>query len=431
MSTPEATPAPAPASGPAPGRATAAPWWNAFVPFLVGLVAVLVITFPFIWLRFELQPSGEVYARWDVKGGVDFWQNMGPVCLIGLGIGLLAHAYNAWGLQRYTDQVWLPVKPWTQSLYAPLVAYAVIVAYGFSGHMGFALAPSPTTLNLGIQVGIYMILAMGLNIVIGYTGLLVLGYAGFIAIGAYTFAILQKPDFIPGLPWWAGIPIVFIVGGAVGWLIGLPCIRLRGDYLAIVTLGFAEGVRELAINLEVTGQTSGILLRNASKIGLAPDKPTILAWVLLLVIICAAAIYRIYHSPLGRAWIAIREDEVAAGAMGIPVVRMKLLSFALSSAFAGVGGLLIAAYTGFVSPDVANFNNSVTVLAMVILGGLGSLPGVLLGAGILYLLPELLRGYVDFEYRLMIFGALMIIMMIYRPQGLLGTSRHAIELKGG
>jgi branched-chain amino acid transport system permease protein len=157
----------------------------------------------------------------------------------------------------------------------------------------------------------------------------------------------------------------------------------------------------------------------------------VFAYVVILVVICAFVIYRIYHSPIGRAWIAIREDEVAAGAMGIPVVRMKLLAFSLSSAFAAVAGLLLTAYTGYVNPPVARFDTSVTVLAMVILGGLGSLPGVLVGTALLYLLPEILRGYVAIEYRLLIFGAMMIVMMIFRPQGLLGTSRHSVELKGG
>ncbi|HSI83762.1 MAG: branched-chain amino acid ABC transporter permease [Candidatus Methylacidiphilales bacterium] len=421
------------ASSPVTPAAGAGKSWIALAgPYVLGAIAFLVITFPFIWLKLNFTSTGEVFAQWNQAGGIKFWRNMGPVFCIAAVFALIIWIYDHFKIQKQVDVYWTPADKWMQKQpLAPFVLPVLLIIYGFSGQFNFLYAPSPTLLNQGILVGIYMILAMGLNIVIGYTGLLVLGYAGFVGFGAFAFAVAQKPDMIPGLPWWAALPVVFIMGGLVGWLIGLPCIRLRGDYLAIVTLGFAEGFRELCMNLQLTGTFNGIQISAASKLGDFADRPWIFAYIVVIVVLCASAIYRIYHSPVGRAWIAIREDEVAAGAMGIPVVRMKLLAFSLSAAFAAIGGLLSAAYTGYINPEVANFEKSVTVLAMVILGGLGSLPGVLAGAALLYLLPELLRDYVSMDYRLLIFGSMMIVMMLFRPQGLLGTSRHATEMKGG
>jgi branched-chain amino acid transport system permease protein len=284
-------------------------------------------------------------------------------------------------------------------------------------------------------MGLYMIRALGLNITIGFTGLLVLGYAGFVSLGAYAFAVGQHS--IPDLSWWMAAPLVFIIGGIAGFLVGLPCLRLRGDYLAIVTLGFAESFRELTRNLEkITGGEQGLIVSNSIQSITLPivgiiSKPLVTYWIVVLVVFATVwFIQRIYGSRIGKAWIAIREDEIAAASMGIPVVKMKLLAFALSAAFGALSGVLMVAYTPFIDPSAAQFDESVKVLAMVILGGLGSIPGVLFGSAVLYLIPEILRDRLPFlsEYRLLLFGVIMVVMMLYRPQVIFGTKRHQLEL---
>jgi len=301
-------------------------------------------------------------------------------------------------------------------------------------------------------VGIYMILALGLNITVGMTGLLVLGYAGFYAFGAYVFALGQA--HLGYFPWWLATPFAFLLGGAAGYLLGLPCLRLRGDYLAIVTLGFAEAFRELIRNVPATGADQGIILKSSAifRPAFGFDKHQ-MAFVITAILLFTAVflVERIHRSPIGRAWIAIRENEIAAASVGVPVVQMKLLAFSLSAAVAAVAGVLYGAKDGFVSPALGEFQQSITILAMVILGGLSNTYGALLGAALLYLVPEYLKllpsaiqqspGLSTFvppalrdalgnlaDYRFLLFGAVMVIMMLYRPQGLLGSSRRKEEM---
>jgi branched-chain amino acid transport system permease protein len=322
------------------------------------------------------------------------------------------------------------------------------------------LAPallSASTLGLLTDVGIYMLLALGLNITVGMTGLLVLGYAGFFAFGAYLFALGQQ--HLGYFPWWLAAPVAFPLGGAVGYLLGLPCLRLRGDYLAIVTLGFAEAFRETIRNLDFTGGDQGIIIKDNAlfrPIGGTAIHPWLRhgdASYLFTALILFAAVFlvqRLYYSPIGRAWMAIRENEIAAASVGVPVVQMKLLAFSLSAAIAAVAGVLSGAQDGFVSPAMCEFQQSIMVLAMVILGGLGNSYGALLGAALLYLVPEylkrlsMLQDNATFlalvpgllrtslvhlaDYRLLLFGAVMVIMMLYRPQGLLGSRRRKTEM---
>jgi len=317
-----------------------------------------------------------------------------------------------------------------------------------------------------------MLLALGLNITVGMTGLLVLGYAGFYGFGAYFFALAQQN--LPYFPWWMAAPLAFCLGGGAGYLLGLPCLRLRGDYLAIVTLGFAEAFRELMRNLSNddtdstihspffselahifdTGGDKGIILSESAKFGrsafLNGGQLSYLITALVL-FLAVFLVQRLYHSPVGRAWMAIRENEIAAASVGVPVVQMKLLAFSLSAAIAAVAGVLYGAKDGFVSPDICAFQQSIMVLAMVILGGLGNSYGALLGAGLLYLVPEYMKllpstisgspvlsaivpGFVRdslqhlSDYRLLLFGGVMVLMMLYRPQGLLGSSRRKTEM---
>ncbi|MDX6766501.1 MAG: branched-chain amino acid ABC transporter permease [Candidatus Methylacidiphilales bacterium] len=396
-------------------------WWQH--PGVLGAAGLFLITFPFLWLKLRYDyNSGNVTTVWGGDAALRFFRDLAPVAGSVLAVCLL----------RY----WTPARAvfskgweWTcacghNRLFTPMLMLGLVAVAPWLG---------PKYLTMGVFAGLFMIQALGLNITVGMAGLLVLGYAGFYAFGAYAFAVGQI--LLPGLSWWMAAPVVFFLGGAIGWFVGLPCLRLRGDYLAIVTLGFAESFRELMRNLEITGGDKGISIDAASKIQpVGPASGPLVGYLLVLLVVALSAwmVRRIYHSAIGRAWVAIREDETAAACMGIPVVRMKLLAFALSAAFAALAGVLYAAFIGFVDPAACSFDQSVMVLAMVILGGLGSIPGSLLGAAILYLVPTLLRDQLPAlsEYRLLLFGIIMVAMMLLRPQGLLGSSRRAHEIKG-
>jgi len=394
---------------------------------LLGCLGLFAITAPFIWFRLDYNTTAQTVELIPaLSKGVKFFQGLLPVFIA------LAACF-AW--QRLQKKISIPAAAQRSGQWLarqqqnPLLLPAAVLLL-FSATFWL----DAKNLNYAVTVGIFMLQALGLNITTGMTGLLVLGYAGFYAFGGYAFAIAQI--LIPGLPWWAALPFVFLAGGILGWLVGLPCLRLRGDYLAIVTLGFAESFRELMRNLEITGGDKGISLAASSKfqgmLGLNGLQSSYV-FTLLAVILSVFFIYRIYHSAIGRAWIAIREDEIAASSMGVPVVRMKLLAFALSAAFAALAGQFTACHVGFIDPASSAFEQSVIVLAMVILGGMGSIPGVLLGSTLLYLIPTLLRDQFPSisDYRLLIFGIIMVVMMLYRPQGLWGSKRHQLELKAG
>ncbi len=264
----------------------------------------------------------------------------------------------------------------------------------------------------------YIVLALGLNIVVGQTGLLNLGYVAFYAMGAYTYAILSTTF---GLSFWPGLGVGALAAAAFAALLGMPTLRLRGDYFAIVTLGLGEITRIVLNNWDsVTGGPNGI-----SKIGRPVLAGRVLNTtldfyylILFLAAITVFAMHRLTESRIGRAWIAIREDETAAEAMGINTFRLKLLAFVLGSAWAGMTGVFFAAKMAFVSPESFTFFESVLILCMVVLGGMGSIPGIILGAFLLITLPEIFRGFQD--YRMLAFGMALLLMMVFRPQGLLG-----------
>ena len=282
-------------------------------------------------------------------------------------------------------------------------------------------------MDLATNVALYGLLAMGLNVVVGFAGLLNLGYAAFFGIGAYTYALL---NLYCHWPFWLGLPAAGLVSMFFGFLIGIPSIRVRGDYLAITTLGFGEIVRIVFNNWdEVTGGPNGLL-------GIA--RPSIGSWhfsvnatpyfylVFILVVLTAFFLYRISDSKIGRALVAIREDELAASCMGIPTLQVKLIAFGISSFIAGIAGCVFAAKQTIITPDSFDFVLSVLILAMVVLGGMGNLWGAVLGAVVLGTLPELLREFA--AYRMLLFGLLMILMMIFRPQGILGGQLIKREL---
>ncbi len=294
------------------------------------------------------------------------------------------------------------------------------------------------------EIGIYVLLAIGLNVVVGWAGLLDLGFIAFYAIGSYTTAYLvgalpiTPPDWLR-LPPLAAIPFAVVICLIAGVALGAPTLRLRGDYLAIVTLGFGEIIRIVAVNNpgNFTNGPRGAFGIPAPSIHLGPihidwGSSSLQYWYLLLVLIGVTVILfnRLEQSRLGRAWAAIREDEVAAQASGVNTVRVKLLAFAIGASTSGVAGVFFASQIGYINPDNFVLNNSILVVAYVVFGGMGSLPGAMAGAAVLTWLPEFLKDQVPAEDRQMWIGAVILLMMIFRPQGLIPAKRRAAELHG-
>jgi branched-chain amino acid transport system permease protein len=269
---------------------------------------------------------------------------------------------------------------------------------------------------------IYIVLALGLNMEVGQTGLLNLGYVAFYAIGAYTYAVLSTAA---GLSFWPGLLAGAGVAAGFAAVLGLPTLQLRGDYFAIVTLGLGEITRIVLNNWDgVTGGPNGILNIGRPKLAGYTLHSTrdFYYLILVMVILTVFAVKRIMASRIGRAWLAIREDQVAAEAVGINTFRLKLLSFVLGSALAGMTGVFFAAKMAFVSPESFTFFESVMVLCMVVLGGMGSIPGIILGALLLIMLPEIFRDFQD--YRMLAFGVALVLMTVFRPQGLMGRIKR-------
>jgi branched-chain amino acid transport system permease protein len=306
--------------------------------------------------------------------------------------------------------------------------------------------------NLAI---LFALLALGLNIVVGFAGLLDLGYIAFYGVGAYVYALLASPHFNLHLPFWAILPLGAIAACIFGVLLGAPTLKLRGDYLAIVTLGFGEIVRIFLNNLSrpvnITNGPQGISRIDPVRIGdfdfsatgsiggLTLSGPMRYYYLLLLFLVVVIIInLRLQDSRIGRAWEAIREDEIAARSMGINTTAIKLLAFAMGASFGGVAGGMFAAMQSFISPESFVLVESVMVLAMVVLGGMGNIWGVLAGAVLLSFVPELLRYtveplqkaafgkvYVEPEViRMLLFGLALVLMMLYRPAGLLPAAKR-------
>lgn len=303
-------------------------------------------------------------------------------------------------------------------------------------------------------VFIFVMMGLGLNIVVGYAGLLDLGYVAFFAMGAYTYAFISAPfssplirsvllswglsPESPLLGYWMALPLTMVAAAIGGVLLGIPVLRLRGDYLAIVTLGFGEIFRLFMLNLgELTNGPRGILAISQPRLfGLTPDafsggRLSSQGWIFLLALLGSALVafiaMRLNDSRLGRAWVAMREDEDVAQATGVHLVHTKLLAFAIGATFAGLAGQLYAARQINIFPENFSLFVSIDALALIIVGGMGSLPGVVFGALALKGLPEVLRG-VD-EYRIVTFSALLVIMMIVRPEGILPSTRRRLEIQ--
>jgi branched-chain amino acid transport system permease protein len=352
----------------------------------------------------------------------------------------------------------------------PRTAYAAAFA------LAVALAVLPLAVGLAGNAWVrmldfallYIMLALGLNIVVGYAGLLDLGYVAFYAVGAYMYALLTSPHlaenfewiaqaFPSGLhaPFWVVVPLGAALAATFGVLLGAPTLRLRGDYLAIVTLGFGEIIRIFLNNLNeplnITNGPQGItnidplsfggvrLSQSFEVFGFEIRSVQLYYYVFLLLALGVILVsLRLQDSRIGRAWVAIREDEIAAKAMGINTRNVKLLAFAMGASFGGVSGAMFSAFQGFVSPESFVLNESIVIVSMVVLGGMGHIPGVVLGAILLYAIPETLR-YVakpaqeaifgaelvaPEALRMLLFGLSMVLIMLYRPEGLWPAPKH-------
>ncbi|HYQ93960.1 MAG TPA: ABC transporter ATP-binding protein [Burkholderiales bacterium] len=343
-----------------------------------------------------------------------------------------------------------PAAPWAG---AAIVALALLA-------LPFALATVGTAwvriTNLAI---LFVFLSLGLNIVVGFAGLLDLGYVAFYAVGAYVYALLASPHFGIHWPFWAILPLGAAVAALFGVLIGAPTLKMRGDYLAIVTLGFGEIVRIFLNNLSqpvnITNGPQGIaridpfrlggidFSKTDSFLGLAFSGPIKYYYLLLAVLLAVIFInVRLQNSRIGRAWEAIREDEIAARAMGIDTTRVKLLAFSMGATFGGVAGGMFSAIQGFVSPESFVLVESIMVVSMVVLGGMGNIWGVILGAVLLSFVPEILRFTVEPAQkqlfgrmiidpeviRMLIFGFALVLVMILRPGGLWPSTVRKREL---
>jgi branched-chain amino acid transport system permease protein len=301
-------------------------------------------------------------------------------------------------------------------IYAALLIFVV----------AFPLVSSLYQTNIMITALIYVMLALGLNIVIGLGGMLHLGYIAFYAVGAYTYGILNQ---FFGIGFWIALPLGAIIATVAGILLALPVLRLRGDYLAIVTLGFAEIVRIVFNNwTSLTGGPQGIGgIPRPGLFGLEMNLSTATTYtyyiIVAAVILTIFVVWRFENSRLGRALVAMGEDDIAAEAMGIDLTRTKVIAFALGSLWAGMGGVIFASRTTFINPASFTIWQSVIVLSCVVLGGMGSIPGAIIGALGLILIPEYLRAFSD--YRMLMFGAILVTMMVFRPGGLIQKKRKA------
>jgi branched-chain amino acid transport system permease protein len=286
------------------------------------------------------------------------------------------------------------------------------------------------------MVVLFVVIGLGLNIVVGYAGLLDLGYVAFFAFGAYTMGILTTtgPLGRGGLTFWTAIPFCILIGVVWGLILGFPVLRLRGDYLAIVTLGFGEIIRILALSdwlAPFEGGSQGVLhIPYPSFFGFIMNSPQTMYYVVVAGAFLAAFVtIRLRESRLGRQWMAMREDEDVAEAMGINLVQTKLMAFAIGASFGALAGGVWAARLGNIFPHSFNLLISILALAVIIIGGMGSIPGVIIGAVVLVGLPELLREFT--EYRLLMYGILLIVMMLVRPEGLLPEATRRRELHAG
>lgn len=383
----------------------------------ITAVWFMVLTFPVMGIRLNLV---ENQVEWRIS----------RILYLGIAIFILAICWN-WCFSRRARG--LPIlkippalkDPVIELTSSPLIRRSSIAVFLLI-LLALPLLGSFYQTNIMISAMLYIMLALGLNIVVGLAGQLVLGYVAFYAVGAYTYGLLHQ---FFGFGFWVCLPLGGLLAALFGLGLGFPVLRLRGDYLAIVTLGFGEIVRLGMLNwTNLTGGPRGITdIPRPGLFGLQLNlnEATIYIYylVLLAVFITIIVISRLKNSRVGLALQAMREDEIASEAMGIDITHAKLSAFALGSCWAGFAGVIFAAKTTFINPSSFTFMESAMILSMVVLGGMGSISGVIIAAVILIMAPEYLRAFS--EYRMLIFGAIMVVMMIFRPQGLVsGSIRH-------
>ena len=389
--------------------------------FLVS-IWFMFLTFPIMVIR--VNPIEKV-VEWR-------WKNL---ALVGIGSFLLSFVWRYLLKQKEAgrkkaeaggvDDILSRRLTEEPRFYIPaLIAVAVFA-------LAFPFIFSIYQINIMVTALMYVVLGLGLNIVVGLAGLLDLGYVAFYAAGAYSYALL---NYHFGLGFWAALPIGAVIGFIFGILLGFPVLRLRGDYLAIVTLGFGEIIRLVLENWnEFSLGPSGIAnIPRPAFFGIqfSLQAATIYLYFLMiaLTLFTIFIVNRLQNSRLGRAWIALREDEIACEAMGIDKTKTKLTAFALGATWAGMVGVIFAAKTTFINPASFTFMESAMILSIVVLGGMGSIIGVIIGAFVLILMPEYLRAFSD--YRMLIFGAIMVIMMVFRPQGMITNVRRTYKFHG-
>lgn len=384
-------------------------------PLVIGLVAVLVLSLFQDLLDPLLYSAAPLTALREVLFSLSGLSPAGAVIVfvsIG-GTALLWLRYGAWVRARYGA---LP-PPHRRVLRLAAIAAGVVLVVVVPAYAG------PFVATVLVFVGLYALMGLGLNVVVGFAGLLDLGYVAFFAIGAYTTALLTSTGThgVAELSFWAAAPIAMAMSLLAGVLLGIPVLGIRGDYLAIATLGFGEIIRLLVLSDFLRpwlGGSQGVL---------GVPKPALGAFELggpreifyLTLVACALLVFvatRLRNSRLGRAWMAVREDEDVAQAMGINLVAVKLLAFGLGATFGGLAGAIFAALVGSVFPHSFQLLISINVLALIIVGGMGSMPGVIVGSLVLVGLPELLREFSDFRF--LVYGAALVYMMRRRPEGL-------------
>lgn len=417
-----------------------------FIHACIASLMLLVLSF---WLLgFKLETEGSrllVVSRLDVSlawllgaATIVFWFQMLR--------GQIARLFQASisGFSVGFTKLVLPSPEEAPKLYNLTAVLVLLFA------VSWPFMASRGAIDLATLTLIYIMLGLGLNVVVGLAGLLDLGYVGFYAVGAYSYALLNSYF---GLSFWECLPIAGLMAATFGFLLGFPVLRLRGDYLAIVTLGFGEIIRILLNNMtSLTGGPNGIsgipkptlgglefnrtvkdggfeTFHEFFGIAYNANHKVIFLYLMALVLVIATlfVINRLLRMPLGRAWEALREDEIACKSLGLNPTIIKLTAFTIGACFAGFAGSFFASRQGFISPESFVFIESAIVLAIVVLGGMGSQIGVVLAAIVMTVLPELAREFN--EYRMLMFGLLMVFMMIWRPQGLLPMSRPHMELR--
>ena len=353
-------------------------------------------------------------------------KSLNPVA--GIVFFIITFAAGYYGVKKKTSNRWQAMPPERQKkARVGITVFSVLFMIALPWMVGLFLSQAL------FMIGLFVMMGLGLNIVVGYAGLLDLGYVAFYAFGAYTMGILTTTSELGrgGLNFWMAVPVAMLVGVLFGVMLGFPVLRMRGDYLAIVTLGFGEIIRILALSnwlSPIGGGAQGILhIPEPVFFGIVMKEPQHMYYLVVLGAVLAAFVtIRLRSSRLGRQWMAMREDEDVAEAMGINLIQTKLLAFGMGAAFSAMSGAIFAARLGNIFPHSFNLLISINALALIIVGGLGSIPGVVVGALILVGLPEMLREFA--EYRLLMYGILLIVMMLVKPEGFIPAAHIKREM---